>query len=301
MFARDRALARLASALLVAALIWQVGQAWSLWPAGRAGDTPTAAAPRARPAAPAAASPGKAEGLDYALFGRVPHAADGGGSAPPPPTSLGLVLRGVLALGGGRGYALIDSGTGAAGSGAHRSSSASGQAGRDDGLFAVGDKVVGQVRLSEVFHDHVILRTRHGLESLMLDGEKPPAAHPTAPAPPASGPDARKKVLDAAQSKRVVQLLNDPMHFRRYVRARPVRRNNRLVGYVVSPAGDPRLFSALGLHSGDIITRVNGTPLDGGALNTFELLTSVHGAHAINLHVQRNGREIPLHVLLQGQ
>lgn len=296
-----RRLPRLISVALGLLLVGQVAHWWTTSAPVRVQPVQRQAV--ARPQGSPAIAQASDNGLAFPLFGRSEKSVASSDASTPPPTSLGLELRGVLALGDGHGYALID--TGAAGHGAARPGGGGGSSGGKaaDGLYAVGQAVVGPVKLYQVYADHVVLQTTHGLESLALKGEeiKAGARAATDHVPEHPAPNTHKAVLNLAQAHKVTQVLHNPMQFRRYLRVAPVRRNGRQVGYQVSPAGDPRLFSALGLRSGDVITAVNGTPLDGGALNTFELVKALHDAHEISLRVLRHGQEIPLQVVMQGQ
>ena len=58
-----------------------------------------------------------------------------------------------------------------------------------------------------------------------------------------------------------LNLLQNPDKVPELVRARPVYQHGSLIGYRIEPGPKPRLFHRLGLHPGDVVTRINGTPV----------------------------------------
>jgi general secretion pathway protein C len=69
-----------------------------------------------------------------------------------------------------------------------------------------------------------------------------------------------------------------------------VLENGRFAGVRLSVGRDSELFSRTGLKPTDLITAVNGIPLD-GPQRQAELMTSLRGAQSLQLTVRRDGRE----------
>ena len=82
------------------------------------------------------------------------------------------------------------------------------------------------------------------------------------------------------------------------VNAQPVMEGGQLKGYRLKPGRDRKLFSSVGLQPGDIVTNVNGIPLNDmsqmGAV--FEQLSS---ANRLDVTVERGGQQTQLSVSLE--
>jgi len=189
-----------------------------------------------------------------------------------PETQLDLTLRGVLAQGGGDGLAIITDRQG------------------DHRLYRVGDQLSGGVEIEAIYGDRVLLR-RHGqLEALSLpkdDQEGVSLAQD-------SGGDLGQRL--ARYRETVVQ---DPRQLSQLVRASPVRRSGRFVGYRLTPRSQEQLFRSLGLQQGDVVTAVNGIELDRpekGLMAARSLLD----AEQLDITVLRNGREINIRQRIGG-
>jgi len=74
------------------------------------------------------------------------------------------------------------------------------------------------------------------------------------------------------------------------VRAEPVRdrATGKLKGYRIRPGRDRQLLSRFGLRSGDVVTSINGIPMD-NPLKALELMRDVSSLSQISLEVERNG------------
>ena len=173
------------------------------------------------------------------LFGQPPVervAAQTDGSAPP--TSLPLVLTGIISADDPQnGLAIL------------------GQTAQNAKVFAVGDNLPGGgAKLHAVYNDKVIIDRGGALETLMLPKQVALGAPPlTAAALPTESPvaDRMRKLITEQPS-----LLADVM------RPQPVFANGKQTGYRVYPGRNRAAFGRLGLRPGDLVTAVNGTPLD---------------------------------------
>ncbi len=189
-----------------------------------------------------------------------------------PETSLALTLQGTYAQGGGRGYAII--------------SAAGGKA----KVYTQGDKLPGNVHLTAVYTDRVLLTTTSGEETLRLikpqSGDISLTASPLPPRNAKAGPSPLTRLLKSVPQS--------ALGLNKFVKATPLRVGGRFLGYRVDPGTNPALFTRLGLRPGDVVTAINGLPLNtpGGALAAMRGLRNPEN---ISLVVERNGHPITLH------
>jgi len=173
--------------------------------------------------------------LNRHLFGQA-NAAGNGANAPE--TSAPLVLAGVLAVDDPeRGMAILGPTAGTA------------------KLYPAGADVPGGVRLHAVYQDRVLLDRSGALETLYLPrlstGATTPSSPPLANVPAPAG----QRLANFARNN--AGLLNG------LVRVQPVFNSGKLSGYRLFPGtGGVPGMTRLGLKAGDLVTAVNGTPLD---------------------------------------
>lgn len=201
------------------------------------------------------------------LFGLPPVAAVVQNRDPEnaPQTSLPLVLTGIIAADDPQnGLAIL------------------GQSAQSTKVFAVGDNVPGGAKLHSVFSDRVVIDRGGSLETLMLPHQvNPGAPPPTIAMMPTESPvaDRMRKLITEQPS-----LLADVM------RPQPVFANGKQTGYRIYPGRNRQAFLRLGLRPGDLVTAINGTPLDDPehGQQIFNTLGSSSEAHVT---VQRNGQQ----------
>lgn len=182
-----------------------------------------------------------------------------------PETRLNLQLQGILAADGdGKGLAIIRSGS-------------------QEKVYAPGDSVSGGARVHSVLADRVILRRGGQLETLRLpklgadiDGIEisDAPARPTEPSSDFSG--LRQEISE------------DPSKLAELVRYSPVMRDGSLYGYRLYPGRDRDAFTQAGLRPGDVVTSINGSPLNDPA-QAIGLMNSLQDADSITLTVERGG------------
>ena len=208
-----------------------------------------------------------------------------------PPTALKLILRGTLALPDAtQGIALIAD-----------------EQGRERS-YNVGDDIVGNVKLIEVYTDHVVLNHEGSLEDLQLP--RPEVHTPELP-------EANRKALAAAGgnkassvpptyvppqmahgaldwSKAQKQLQMDPGELAKQVHVEPVFENGKIAGARLSAGGQiGSLIMQAGIKPSDVVTAVNGNSL-AGITNPQKLMDSLQNASSLQVTVMRDGKPATL-------
>jgi general secretion pathway protein C len=197
------------------------------------------------------------------LFGVAPAPAVGSANAPQ--TSMPLVLTGVLAANDPRdGLAIL------------------GPSAVSTKVYAVGDNIPGGARLHAVYSDHVLLERGGGIESLALPrqlaGNAPP---PTLSAAP----------VEAPLVQRMEELVSrNPGIIGDIMRPEPVFAGGKQLGFRVYPGRDRAAFVRLGLQPGDLVTAIDGTPLNDPARGQ-EILRTLGSSSEARVTVLRNGRQ----------
>ena len=298
LFAIDRvrpveAVGYVCCALLAALVLWLfVRLVWSLVPRSDA-----ALEPPARMLASAAPAPATQSIARWHLFGETPLRPGAGPGAPA--TTLSLILRGTFAGNDPQsGIAVIA------------------DAGSGERAFRAGDEVQPGVRLGEVHADHVVLLRDGTAETLTLprdsqlrpaDIVRPTPARVTGGAAQAPRADAgtgaaptgtvRNVKAPADWQQTVARLRQNPDELMRRVQVVPVLDGGKLAGVRLSAGSDSVLLSQIGLLPGDVVTSVNGLPVDSLARGQ-QIMASLGSAQAVRVVVQRNGKPTELTVAL---
>jgi general secretion pathway protein C len=157
-----------------------------------------------------------------------------------------------------------------------------GQTAQSTKVYAVGDNVPGGAKLHAVYSDRVIIDRGGQLETLALPRQiAAGGALPSASALQTESPvaDRMRKLITEQPS-----LMADVM------RPQPVYANGKQTGYRVYPGRNRQAFLRLGLRPGDLVTAINGTPLDDPehGQQVFNTLGATSEAHVT---VQRNGQQ----------
>ena len=188
-----------------------------------------------------------------------------------PATSANLALAGTLAgLDPGHGWAIIG---------------ASAQAAR---VYATGASLPGGTTLLAVYRDRVILERNGARESLALPRLSGNAAAPVAYSP------AGEESGSVAESVRQL-MAQDQSAVNDLLRPQPVFSGAQLRGYRVYPGRNRGQFAKLGLQPGDLVTAVNGAPLDDPNRGP-EILRGIGGGATVTVTIDRNGQSQQLTV-----
>lgn len=202
------------------------------------------------------------------LFGDAGAQSTGGDASNAPPSSMPLVLAGLLATNDPKeGMAIM------------------GDSAANAKVVAVGGQVPGGATLHSVYSDRAIIDRGGVLESVYLP--KNSAAFATsAPPPPMPVADGNQGMMD--RMRKLVS--DDPGALAQVLRPQPVFAGGKMRGFRVYPGTNRQAFARLGLRAGDLVTAINGTPLDDKdrAQEIFGTLSSSADARVT---VTRNGRQ----------
>ena len=220
-------------------------------------------------APPPVAAQAAAQGTDVRpivmanLFGQSTPAAGSGTSAPV--TSLALVLVGVIADADPlRGFAILGPSAAAA------------------RMFLVGNVLPGGAKLHSVYADRIIIDRGGSLETLLLPRRQGAGVASIATAAPLS------VVAPATRMQQIVQ--QNPGVIGDIIRPQAVLADGRQRGYRVYPGPNQQAFGRLGLRAGDLVTAINGTPLDDAA-RSAEIFGTLASSAEARITVMRSGRQ----------
>lgn len=206
-------------------------------------------------------------------------------------TQLNLVLRGVLA------------------SNHEQAARAVIASGNLQEVYAIGEKlpVGNNVTLAKVLDLRVIINNNGKFESLWLfkDDPKSGAVASSAPRPvtPVANNPVRPAIVGAqprpmgpeANSEPSLAEVNNTLSD--VVNMRIHRENGAVVGYKINPGRNAELFHSLGLQADDVVTAVNGMPIDNPG-KLMEIYKNLNNANSANLQINRGGSVINLDIVL---
>jgi general secretion pathway protein C len=202
------------------------------------------------------------------LFGNAVVQNTGGDGANAPPSSMPLVLAGLLATEDPKeGMAIIGESAAAA------------------RVVAVGQQVPGGATLHSVYADKAVIDRNGTLESVLLPRRSSGAfAPPPPPAPMAS------QSGDPAIERMRRLVSDDPGLIGQVMRPQPVFAGGKMRGFRVYPGANRQAFARIGLRAGDLVTAINGTPLDDKD-RAQEIFSTLNSSTDARVTVTRNGRQ----------
>jgi general secretion pathway protein C len=158
-------------------------------------------------------------------------------------------------------------------------------------VYSVGDNI-GGASLHSVYLDRVILDRGGSLETLLLPRVLP-NTHAAARAPGASP----RTAAAVENIRRMVQ--QDPGILDQVMRTVPSYDNaaGKLRGFRAYPGQNRAIFGKLGLKPGDLVTAINGTPLD-DPQRSQEVFNTIQTSDHVSVTVERAGQkqEISLNI-----
>jgi len=178
----------------------------------------------------------------------------------------------------------------------------------DEDSYRIGSELPGGAILSEIHPDRVILEHNGRFETLKLPvesaevGDSGSGGDSSMVSAPSFSPVPDRNInrsnieslsestTDNAQLLGQYRnaLLNDPNSVMGLINVRPYQKDGQLVGYRLRPGKDRALLRRFGLRSGDIVTSVNGVPMN-NPVKALEVLRDLSTASQISVDVLRNG------------
>lgn len=208
---------------------------------------------------------------DWGLFGQA-DAVDYGLSRPIEATPLALRLRGAVT--GERGYAIIVDPDG------------------NEAVYRVDDELPGGARVLEIERRRVLLRRQGRTEALELPGGEGRVARRPAAASRNSDSGGSTAVTGlgiGSFSAQASRFALDPDELARQITILPVAGG----GFRVRAGRDAALFTALGFHANDIVTAINGQPVDTQA-DVRGVFENYNPGERIAISVRRGDRQLVL-------
>lgn len=156
-------------------------------------------------------------------------------------------------------------------------------------VYSVGENVNG-ASLYSVYLDHVILNRAGVLETLLLPRLLASTnTNSRMPAPHRVGGDPRAMAA-VDNIRRMVQ--QDPSILDQVMRTVASYDNvaGKLRGFRAYPGKNRAIFAKLGLKPGDLVTAINGTPLD-DPQHSQEVFNTIQTSDSVNVTVERGGQK----------
>ncbi len=178
----------------------------------------------------------------------------------------------------------------------------------DEDSYRLGAELPGGAILNEIHADHVILEHNGRLETLKLPVDNPEAGAGSRSAsssgssrrdtaPPAARNTSSGNIAQASSStadnaallgQYRDALVNDPNSVMGLINVRPYQKDGQLKGYRLRPGKDRALLRRFGLRSGDVVTAVNGVPMN-NPVKALEVLRDISSASQLTVDIERNG------------
>jgi general secretion pathway protein C len=152
-------------------------------------------------------------------------------------------------------------------------------------VYSVGDKI-GGAALHSVYMDRVILDRNGALETLLLPHQL--LVSTRGPAKARSGTNATVAAVD--NIRHLVQ--QDPNILDQVMRTVASYDNaaGKLRGFRAYPGKNRQIFNKLGLKSGDLVTAINGTPLD-DPQRSQEVFDTIQTSDHVTVTIERGGQK----------
>ncbi len=271
------------SAVLGALAVWLLARLiWILVPRGDVGDATLHVA--AGDAAGTTTSIAK-----WHLFGNTPAAATASGAA-----TQSMILRGTLAdRDPAAGVAVIDAGEG-------------------EKAYRAGETIVAGLKLARVYPDHAVVLRDGVEETLALTRDRnlqpaeivrqPGSARAAAPNAPPLSTAAKGGARAVHASPQLQQTIDrarqNPEEIARRLQIVPVLDGGRVTGIRLTAGADASLMNQIGLRPGDVVTAVNGAPVDSLARGQ-QIIEGLRNASSARVTVMRDGRPTDITISLK--
>jgi general secretion pathway protein C len=154
-------------------------------------------------------------------------------------------------------------------------------------VYSVGERISG-ASLHSVYLDHVILDRGGALETLLLPRQLPPSSRGAAVIRRPTGDPRTVAAVD--NIRRMVQ--QDPGILDQVMRTVASYDNaaGKLRGFRAYPGRNRAIFSKLGLKAGDLVTAINGTPLD-DPQRSQDVFNTIQTSDHVTVTIERGGQK----------
>ncbi|MFK8016628.1 MAG: type II secretion system protein GspC [Gammaproteobacteria bacterium] len=161
------------------------------------------------------------------------------------------------------------------------------ESGNEAKVYAIGDTIQSRVTLDAVRAKEVFIINNGKRETLALPREEEGSSAPrrttrTASRSRTTSRRATPSRATAISASTGAKTLGD------LIRPQPVFANGKQRGYRIYPGRQRDQFAALGLKAGDLVTEINGTPLDDPSRGK-DIFGSLASASQISVTIERNG------------
>lgn len=162
-----------------------------------------------------------------------------------------------------------------------------GKAGSEQKYYKVGKKIMGGVTLQAVHKDRVVLLRNGQSEVLRF----PRASKPVVTS--SRSKSASRASSSSSLSTYKEMFKREPLKIFQHLRFVPVRTGKQLKGYRILPQKNRDLYNRLGVRPSDLVTSVNGVPLNDDK-QAMGLIKDLQTADNIELVVLRQGQQTTL-------
>lgn len=167
-------------------------------------------------------------------------------------------------------------------------------------LLQVGDTLSAGVTIVSIAPDRVVISNQGHLESIAFPEPKSlnQAPAPSAASLAASPRDFSHSAVAPTVRAQAEQILHNPQTLLRFVSVSPVQKNGVVSGYSLRPVpGQDAFMRALGLAPGDVLTSVNGMPVNDPSLLP-RIMPLLNSGQPLQVEVERGGRPLNLTINL---
>ena len=158
----------------------------------------------------------------------------------------------------------------------------------DANVYAIGDALARGAKVSGIEATRVVIQRGDSFEKLELPqeadvGASGPVRSARAPVRPREPPPgSQTSQLEAAMAAA-------PQQLSALIRPQPVFADGKQLGYRVYPGRNRAQFTKLGLKPGDLVTQINGAPLDDPARG-LEIFKALEEGSQVSVTVERDGQ-----------
>jgi general secretion pathway protein C len=161
----------------------------------------------------------------------------------------------------------------------------------DADVYSVGMALARGAKLSSIEPTRVVIQRGESFEKVELPQEADAGGGGAAPNRMAARPaPARREPPAGSQTAQLQDVLNSaPQPLTELIRPQPVFADGKQLGYRVYPGRNRQQFTKLGLKPGDLVTQINGAPLDDPARG-LEIFKVLEEGSQVSVTVERDGQ-----------